>query len=936
VLHTVTRQLAVYDRLDPLYEIVLPREQAPRAARVRLTVTANRPDLPEGLPLAFSPLVLTADIVPGTGRPRDERESSSGADVPTDEMADDHEEVDGMPPAMAELEDGDSRRSGSEPPPAGPRRGMVRNDSLAIRRVPVGVPGSARDTTTASISAPGAPSSGPGDGALAILAVLLEDEELGTLLTEEGATPERPLIPVARFANLIGARTEWERAGTAVRLALPTLVPTKATFDLISGRATRQVGAGREESRSFANVIGRRIADEWFLDVGVLEWLTGISLRIDAPTASLLIDARRDRLPRFALEAGRRERREMAFDQLLHAPIRRGERMHWSGWTPGGLSATYMHSVDNQLGDYATAMTLGTTVLGGGLAVDLRANRAGTMSRTIADVSWMGGAPGNRWLRQWRVGSGSGTGPVALTGRGIALSNSPFLRSRQLGAMTRSGTAPPGAEIELSRNGQVIGVTVADSSGRWSLPMPIDFGQNTIDVVIYTPNGVTRQASLLTLEQDLIPARTVEYGLTVQDNDTPESDCRRRIGPCGIVGNADVRLGLSARYTARLGAYELRPRGSAVVERVPYASLVASPVDWIQLRGEGTRTGWWRARAIIQPSLRLRLEAGGEAVDSARVPFWMQQQALFRTQERSAAMTIRPLRDLGKAWISSQWRGADGPRGRADVLTSTVGARIGRTLLQGTYDRVVTSDPIGGRFASDLRGANITFPQIPRGPVWLRRSFVSIGTSVDARWQPRYVTSQVSTNLARRLFVQGGLDWLRGSGAPSFRLQIQHQGALTTFFQDVVSGVRGRMQSTTTVMGTATMSSPRDGVRLSGDFVALRSRVSGIVYEDRNGNGKFDPDEPRLSDVTIRVGGQAVSTDAQGRYLVSGLPVMDAIPVSAGNETMLSADGRLLVPAIAREWAMLVPFGETRIDLAFVEHADTARPASPQTSGPAR
>lgn len=922
VLHSTTRQLAVYDRLDPLYELTLPGETAGRAARVRITVTSNRPDLPEGLPLTFPPLVLNAEITKGAGAP----ESSSPV----------MEEPDGEPD-VAELHPSTLPpiwEDGGAPPPFAAVEQMqgdlVRasdaDSTPARRRSPAG-----RDTIVIAPVSPDPPAPGPGDGALTILAVLIGEEELGTLLTEEGASPDRPLIPLTRFANLIGAGVEVDHGGTQWQLVLRTAVPTKASLDVLTGRATRQRGAARAEVRSFPLPFGRRLRDEWYVDLAVLEWLTNIGLRIDAPTASLLVDTRRERLPRFAAEIGRRERGGMMTDEVLSAPRREGERLHWSGWKPAGLSTTYMHSVDNQLGDFASAMTIGTTVLGGGLALDLRANRAGTMSRTIADVSWMGGAPTNKWLRQWRLGSGNATGPVVMAGRGIALSNSPFLRSTQLGDMRRTGTAPPGAEIELSRNGQVIGVTVADSSGRWSLPMPIDFGQNTIEIAIYTPNGVTRHASLLTLEQDLIPARTIEYGVTLQDNDTPESDCRRRIGPCGVTGNADLRIGLSSRYTARVGAYELRPRGSAIAERVPYAALVASPVDWVQLRGEGTRTGWWRARAVIQPNLHVRLEAGGEAVDSTRVPFWLQRQAQFRTAEQSAGITIRPLRDLGKAWISSQWRGTDGPRGRVEILTSTLGTRVRRTLIQATYDRVVSRDPIAGRFASDLRGATVTLPQLPRGPVWVRRSFVSIGTSADARWRPRYVTGQMSTSLGRQLFVQGGIDWLRGAGAPSFRMQLQYQGALTTLFQDMASGVGGRMQSTTTIMGTATVAGRGEGVRLSGDFVALRARVSGIAFEDRNRNGRFDPDEPRLSDVTIRVGGQAVITDAQGRFLIAGLPVMDAVPVSAGSETTLSADGRVLVPSVVREWAMLVPFGETRINYAFVEDPGDGRTTEVRT-----
>jgi hypothetical protein len=516
VLQSTSRQLAVYDRLDPLYELVLPSD-----------ITDPSPGL----------------------------ESPPAAWIPTLE--------DGPLPAIGARE---------EAP-----------DSTPVRRRPL----PPRDTTAIGARLPDPPARGPGAGVLEIFALLIGDEELGTLLTEDGTSPERPFIPLMRFASLIGAAVDVNQSGEQWNLVLQTAVPTRAALDVTTGRATRPRGAARIESRIFPAPFGRRVRDEWFGDIAVVEWLTGIGLRIDAPTASLLVETRRESLPQFAAEIGRRDRGGIMSDQSLNAPRRDGERLHWSGWRPDGVSTTYMHSVDYQLGDVASAMTVGTTVLGGGLALDLRAKRAGTISRTLADVSWLEGAPTNKWIRQWRLGSGSATGPVVSAGRGIALSNSPFLRSTQLGDMRRSGTAPPGAEIELSRNGQVVGLTVADSSGRWSLPMPTDFGQNTIEPAIYTPNGVTRHASLLTLEQDLIPGRTMEYGVTLQDNDTPESECRRRFGPCGVMGNADLRFGLSARVTARVGAYALRPRGASTVEHVPYAALVASPVDWMQWRGEG-------------------------------------------------------------------------------------------------------------------------------------------------------------------------------------------------------------------------------------------------------------------------------------------------------------------------------------------------------------
>jgi hypothetical protein len=414
----------------------------------------------------------------------------------------------------------------------------------------------------------------------------------------------------------------------------------------------------------------------------------------------------------------------------------------------------------------------------------------------------------------------------------------------------------------------------------------------------------------------------MEYGLTIQDNDTPASDCRRRVGPCGIVSNVDLRVGLSSRYTARIGAYELRPHDGSIAQRLPYASVVGSPTDWLQIRGEGTQRGWWRGRAIVQPSLRLRVEVAREAIDQQQPLFRMSTLGQMYHRETSGAITVRPLsRDLGKTWFSAQWRRGESERGSVAVLTTTAGLRFARTLVQATYDRIEARSPVAPRFVSGRPGATVTVPQITTGPRWLRRTYASVSTRFTERRQLELVSSELSTNVSRGIYVQGGVDWLRNGGS-SMRMQLQYQGRIATFFQDVMGGMTGRARSATSIMGSATVS--RRGMQLDGDVVALRARVSGVAYEDRNHNGRFDPDEPRLADVPVRVGGQTVLTDSRGRYLVTGLPVLDAMAVQTAIDSFLAQDGRTLLAAQSRQWAMLAPFGDTRIDLAFVDA--TTRP----------
>jgi len=56
--------------------------------------------------------------------------------------------------------------------------------------------------------------------------------------------------------------------------------------------------------------------------------------------------------------------------------------------------------------------------------------------------------------------------------------------------------------------------------------------------------------------------------------------------------------------------------------------------------------------------------------------------------------------------------------------------------------------------------------------------------------------------------------------------------------------------------------------------LGLRGRVTGVVYLDKNYDGKHDEEEPGLPDVAVTVdGSRTVRTDADGRYRLGGLTV---------------------------------------------------------------
>lgn len=936
VLASETRQLAVYHALTPRVSLPVPAAVLARVQQVRVTVTSRRPDLPEGFVLPFTPVTVTAPLTSppdGSGNPP----TAPGERLDAAPAAPWGALTSWQPPHDASLEapEAPEKPDDLEEPegveiPADTLGVLPRDQTGTVSRGPRTPTAADTITATRSIGLVDPLRTGTDtlrrDPDVGVLAVAVAGVEVGTILTLEGPSLGHSRVPLRGVARLLGIAVDslGPRALHITSRGQQLLV---VTVDPRTGTATRRVGSRVTEQVELGAQALQWEGGDWYVDPVHLPALMGISARVDEPTSTLVVDTPRELLPRLTASRPRRQVESDGLAELLTwSPASRLQR---GGWLPSGLTLTYNAAVDNTTGDHMAVSTLGTTVLGGGLSTQIISSRLTGHRRLDAMTSWLGGNPKNPWLRQLRLGAGSSTGPLPISGNGVSLTNAPFLRSANIGTVVRSGSAPPGAEVEISRNGQVIGIATADSTGHWSLPVPVMFGENAIEVAIYTADGVRRSSALFGLETDLIAARQVEYGLTAQSLDMLGSECRLGVGACGLMGNADLRIGLSTRLTVRAGSYQLRfPDG--IVRSEPYATVAASPVNALQVRGEAAREGWWRARAVFQPSLRLRLEVGQEVIDSARAPFWLGARARFSVQERQAQVTIRPFaRDLGRFWISSQWRELLHSHSVAAGLSGTVGVRTNGMLLQAIWDGIQQRgpfDPVPQRGGTAT--LSLTVPQWRRGPTLLRRTLTTLSGAMDTQQRLQLVSAQAALAMGPGLQVQAAADWRPFMGA-SVRVQFQQQGPFATLVQSVLGSVRGVAQSTTTLLGSASVRPGTSGVRLSNDFVALRSAIAGVAFEDLDGNGQPGPAEPRLANLVIRVGRTTFRTDAAGQFVATGLPVLDAIPVSPELPFTYSPDGRSLVTSVPVQWSLLVPFGETRVNIPYVPAASGVAEAPP-------
>jgi hypothetical protein len=90
-------------------------------------------------------------------------------------------------------------------------------------------------------------------------------------------------------------------------------------------------------------------------------------------------------------------------------------------------------------------------------------------------------------------------------------------------------------------------------------------------------------------------------------------------------------------------------------------------------------------------------------------------------------------------------------------------------------------------------------------------------------------------------------------------------------------------------------------------------RGSGVVFEDRNGNGVRDPEERGIPNVVVRVGGEVAITDRSGSYRLTrpgaGVPMVDEQSLPFG--LLITPQGLRGVTSGMRDGSVDIPVSPT-------------------------
>jgi hypothetical protein len=708
------------------------------------------------------------------------------------------------------------------------------------------------------------------DTALTPLVLAVSVERGPGRVMEAYARDSVVLLPVGAVLDLLAIRATASRVGARLDAQLPRVGPV--VFDGESRAVVRGDSARPVEGRLW----------EWqdgvlYLSADVIGWALGIGVRMDWGEVQLTFTGAEnmpvvERLLRDARRASLL-RREAALSPASALTVRRsladGAVLDWS---LTNSTADPIRSAVVQLG-------IGVQVFGGGLELQQTVQREAFGPNTTL-WSWTAAWPDQGWLRQAQVGDVQGSGPEPRSIRGAVLSNSPYLRSSEFGTDALGGALPPGWEAELYRGGQLVGYTPADSVRRFRLDVPVAYGPNPVEIVLYGPHGeVVRRSRTFFVPVERLPAGRFEYALG-------GGECRGEL--CRRAGNLDLRYGITSRVTAEAGV-DLQARDTLGGRAYPYALVSAGLTPALSVTGQVAARALLRARADFDPSPDLHVGVERTIFDTSAVAL-MAGRTVGRTRSTADVFWRPPL--LGGAlYVQGSFSRTANSAARSDLASASVNLVVlGIRVSAGAHrDAQLVSG------ASTVRsGLDGGVQAVLRGPGrLLRTTFIRADLRTECPDELTSCTHQVTRMagaVGRQLFpflrLDLGTTWQRGWSRPSFDLSLTTTlptlRAVSHNYRDSQAKVSGAQ----VFEGSVLWDRRRGRVDFGNGRSLGRAGITGVVFFDANADGVQDEGEQGLANVLLRVGSRAVSTDSSGRF-----EVFDFVPFE---RTVVAVDSQSL------------------------------------------
>jgi hypothetical protein len=585
-----------------------------------------------------------------------------------------------------------------------------------------------------------------------------------------------------------------------------------------------------------------------------------------------------------SLPVGRRRARERALALLRNGgdatipDLALGlERVRWDGLV---LDYSALMPASDLLGGGAYSAGLGLNLLGGSLEAGVASAGPARGGPARIDASWTGVWRTHRWLTQARLGDGLAGGPRPRNVRGVSLTNAPFLRQSHFDDLPFAGALGPGWQIEAYRGGRLLALDSADALGRFSLDLPVEYGENPVDFVAYGPFGEMREFNrTYRVAGDAMPARRFEYAVAAGGCRSPE---------CTANANVDLRYGVSRRWGVR-GGIDRFWRDTLPGLSHPYVGVAGSLGNAWGLNLEAVAAAVVRAALRYEPTDDLRLTA--EYDDFATGTVAPLLTPVGRRSQWTLTAYTRPIPRRDDVYLDAALDRFDddlggSTSGRVGVSVFTARMRISPVVRFSSGPAITAGT---SRIAFSLTTFSLPYPEL--GPI-LGAVSTRSNWEVDAGGRFLAAAGYLSRPLGASLRVETGAGWTRGVGT-TFALYLSTQLLTVRSTTTVTAGGLGA-GVTQFVQGSLLYDPASRGVAFASGPSVERAGLSGRVFLDQNGDGRWSPGEMPLAGVRLRAGYVTAVSDSSGRYRVWDLPSFEPVLVAVDSASLASP---LWVPA---------------------------------------
>lgn len=581
-----------------------------------------------------------------------------------------------------------------------------------------------------------------------------------------------------------------------------------------------------------------------------------------------------------------------------------------------GLTAQGNDPLQN--GSYAFA--LGANVLGGSLEGSLSSLGPTGTRGPHGTLSWTGVWDHSRVVQQLRLGDAQASGPNPRPVRGFSIGNAPYLRLTDFGTAAFLGDVAPGWMVEAYRGGELIAFDSTNAAGQFGLQLPVEYGENAVDLIAYGPYGQIREFDrVYHIPGELIPTHHFEYGASL-------GECT--LLRCTATGNLDLRYGLSPRWTARAGIDQFW-RDTLPDLAQPYASVSGALTNAWTAELLATAHASTEASLRFEPSLGLQLTA-----DYARYATDVTAPLLSPAGWRSrwtATALVRPLGARSRFYIDGN---AQQIRLQSGTLTrAQLGASVQRSQLRAMpYVRLERQTNPGTAASTQpyLGLSAFLLPLTRLGPVfgqlWWRGSLEAASASRLAS-----ASLMVSGPIGFGVRAELGTVWTRGMHGPRFTLTFSADRGTLRSYTTLAAQPGAAPGVTQSVQGSVLLDRASGGVMFVPGPSLQRAGITGRVFLDANANGRPDPGEQPLTDVRVRVGPQIAVSDSSGTFRVWDVVPFEPVHVTVDSMSLASPlwvplfDAMSVVPGPNRFQLLdvpIVPGGE--IEGHVVHHVGAA------------